>query len=310
MQRTRITRNTAPQSLDAIFDKFITEKKVMGASEPTLYTYTDTFKMFKKHTDTEQIDKDVVMSFLAYLTDHYNSTSSINHHIGNLRAFIYYGFDNGLECTPFKINLVKGQETVKKTYSDDELNVLLAKPSENCSFSEYRDWVIIQTLLGTGIRAATLLNIQLKDICLTSGQLILAHTKNKKAQILPISSTLNKALKTYISLYRDENETESYLFPNVYNEQMKYSALRLAISRYNQSRGVKLTSIHAFRHTFAKKFILNHGDAMVLQRLLGHSSIEMTRRYVNLYSTDLSKEYDTYCPLDSMMPKSKKFAIK
>lgn len=310
MAKARITKQQNKLGLDTLFEQFIAEKTTMGTSEPTIRAYKITYGVFRKYTQSEEMSKEIVIGFIGYLKNHYSSLSSVNHHIRNIRAFVYYAFDNGLNSERFKITTVKGQEEVKTTYTNEELVLLLAKPTDDCDFAEYRNWIIVQMLIGTGIRASTLLNIQLKDISLSSRQLILAHTKNKKAQIIPLSSTLCKNLNTYISLYRDANNHTSYLFPNVYDEQMNYNALRLAISRYNRKRGVDNTSIHSFRHTFAKQWILNHGDSIVLQKMLGHSSMEMTRRYVNLFSTDLNKDFDDYCPLESLMPKGKKHVLK
>jgi integrase/recombinase XerD len=55
-----------------------------------------------------------------------------------------------------------------------------------------------------------------------------------------------------------------------------------------------MTSIHAFRHTFAKYYITSGGDAFKLQRLLGHSSLDVTLNYVNLYSKDLKDGFDKH----------------
>ena len=312
MARKRITKTTKNTlTFDVLYKNFIAEKKVMGLSESSIKSYEDAVKKFREFTSADVIDKPIVIDYIASLQQQYSSVATINHHIRQIRAVIYYCFENGMDTERFKIPTVKGQEAVKIAYTDEELRLLMQKPSDNCSFTEYRNWIIVQMLLGTGIRAASLLNIRLKDVCLTSKQLILAHTKNKKAQILPLSTSLCKSLKLYISMYREQDcNDDSYLFPNVYNEQMNYNALRVTIGRYNMSRGVDKTSIHLFRHTFAKMFILNHGDAITLQKILGHSSMEMTRRYVNLYSTDLSKDFDEYCPLESFMPKSKKHAVR
>ena len=54
------------------------------------------------------------------------------------------------------------------------------------------------------------------------------------------------------------------------------------------------------RHTFAKKWILNGGDIMRLQTILGHSSIEMVKEYVNMFGGDLKKDFDKFNPLESM----------
>ena len=66
-------------------------------------------------------------------------------------------------------------------------------------------------------------------------------------------------------------------------------------------RGVNKTSIHMFRHTYAKKAVLNWIDPFRLQKLMGHSSISVTQRYVDLFGSDLQNDYDKFSPLDSLM---------
>ena len=75
--------------------------------------------------------------------------------------------DNGYIYPRFKIQLVKGQETVKDTYSVDELNRLLKKPKNANDFVEWRDWAIINWALATGNRVNTIVNIRMCDLDLT-----------------------------------------------------------------------------------------------------------------------------------------------
>ena len=82
-----------------------------------------------------------------------------------------------------------------------------------------------------------------------------------------------------------------------------------AVRKCNISRGVTKTSLHLFRHTFAKNYIIAGGDSVYLQRLLGHSTLSMTNHYVRLYSTDLQKNYDKFNPLDNLA-NAKKEATK
>ena len=85
------------------------------------------------------------------------------------------------------------------------------------------------------------------------------------------------------------------------------NALRLAVAHYNKSRGVQKTSLHLFRHTFAKKYLIDcGGNAFTLQRLLGHSTLTMSKRYCNIYDTDIARDYDTYSPLAKMSQKKEK----
>jgi len=61
------------------------------------------------------------------------------------------------------------------------------------------------------------------------------------------------------------------------------------------------TSIHLFRHTYAKKFIQAGGNILQLQKLLGHSNLEIVKEYVNLFSDDLKLNYDKFNPLEQMV---------
>ena len=87
------------------------------------------------------------------------------------------------------------------------------------------------------------------------------------------------------------------MFCNQFGKQFATEGLQTAIVRYNHGRGVSKTSVHLFRHTFAKKWILSGGDIFRLQKLLGHSSLEIVKEYVNIFGADLKAQYDTFAYL-------------
>ena len=101
-----------------------------------------------------------------------------------------------------------------------------------------------------------------------------------------MSTELSFVLKQFIRDFRSDAGEEDYLFCNVAGERLTENALKLSIYDYNRSRGVNRTSIHAFRHTFAKMWIQNNGDVFRLQKMLGHATLDMTRNYVNLFNPD------------------------
>ena len=119
--------------------------------------------------------------------------------------------------------------------------------------------------------------------------------------MIPLSNKLNKILIEYIE-YRG-NKLDEYLFCSIYGNKLKSSSINSAIRKYNLSRGVKKTSIHIFRHTFAKKWILNGGDVFRLQKILGHQDMKMVKNYVNMFDTDLKKNFDQYSPLEEFNDK-------
>ena len=81
---------------------------------------------------------------------------------------------------------------------------------------------------------------------------------------------------------------------------MNKNALNNLIRKYNYKRGVQKTRIHAFRHYFAKQYIQNGGNVFKLQKILGHSSIQETQRYVDLFGNDLQVGFQEVSPLDNI----------
>lgn len=91
------------------------------------------------------------------------------------------------------------------------------------------------------------------------------------------------------------------LFCTETGTQLTENGLRQSIARYNMRHGVQKTSIHLFRHTFARKYLIDcGGDAFTLPKLLGHSTLAMTKHYCAIYDADLTKNYDNFSPLAQM----------
>ena len=188
-----------------------------------------------------------------------------------------------------------------------ELLRLLKKPAASCNFCEYRNWVIVNFLLNCGCRAATVRNILIEDVFLADSQIIFRHTKTHKVQAVPLCSQMVNILRAYMKI-RGGKQTD-YLFCDEYGRMLTENALRLAITHYNHSRGVEKTSIHLFRHTFARKYLVDcGGNAFTLQKLLGHATLKMTKHYCNIYDADIAKSFDRFSPLAQMNANAERIA--
>ncbi|MCL2410840.1 MAG: tyrosine-type recombinase/integrase [Treponema sp.] len=287
------------------FEKYIKEKKIMNLSESTIKIYENFYnnpfiKFYSKNESCKNITKGTIIEFIDFIQKRNPNikTTSINSYLQSLRAILYNFMENGY--TPqFKIKLLKCEKTIKETYSPNELERLLKKPDiKKCRFSEYRSWVMVCYLLGTGNRLSTLCNLKIKDIDFENNEVALRKVKNKKQYIIPLSSTLSKTLSEYLKIR--QGEPDDYLFCTQYGGRMEKLSVNSAIKRYNHSRGVAKTSVHLFRHTFAKNWILNGGDIFRLKNILGHSTLEMVKEYVNMFGGDLKRDFDKFNPLESM----------
>ena len=123
--------------------------------------------------------------------------------------------------------------------------------------------------------------------------------KNRKAQVIPLCSQMVSILREYLRFRRGGDG--DFLFCSETGGQLTESCLRQSIARYNRRRGVQKTSIHLFRHTFARKYLIDcGGNAFTLQKLLGHSTLAMTKHYCAIFDADITRNYDSFSPLAKM----------
>jgi integrase/recombinase XerD len=296
------------------FDEFYAEKQAYNKSASTLHNYKYTytafceFNGFNEETSTDEVKLQHIYKWIGTLKQKGTKHTSINHYLRDLRAFLYWCMedDRAYISPAFKIKLVEGQEEAMKLFSEEELEALLEKPRRNDSFADWRTWAIVNWVLATGNRAATICEVKLSDINYSRREIVLAHTKNKKAQIVPLSSSLETVIKEYVRVWRREADIDGWLFPNVGEEQLTTNALRHAFTRYCTKRGVEKSNIHGLRHNFAKGWVQNNGNMFALQKILGHSTLDMTRRYVKLFSEDIKEDFDKFSPLDTIKRSAKR----
>ena len=303
-------RNVQKSSVSEYFDLYLSSAAARGVKDKTLQTYKNHFRSIAKRMDVtvpmNRLNSQDLEDMILSMREEGLSASSINSYTRTLKVFFSWCNEEG--HTNLNIKLYKAPETVKEVYTDEELMILLKKPEANCNFCEYRNWVIINFLLNSGCRAATVRNIQIQDVDLARKQIVLRHTKNGKVQVIPLCSSMVAILRDYMAVRA--GSSSDYLFCNEFGDFLSENALRLAIVKYNNTRGVERTSLHAFRHTFARKYLVDcGGDAFSLQRLMGHSTLKMTRHYCNLFNDDIIENHEQRSPL-AQLTKSKRQTIK
>lgn len=292
MANVRLLENKeVEKTIVELYEDFQLENRIKNLSDMTIRFYEQNlaqfFRFLKEHgiEYVREIEKKYVDKYILWLKKKMLKATTINTYLRATRSLLYFAMRENY-LIKFEVNLIKADKENKEPYSEEEIKKLIKKPNlRECGFVEHRNWVLVNYLLETGNRLNTVLNLKVEDIDLINGMVILTTTKNRNAQYNPISEHLIKMLTEYIRMYR-LNKSE-YLFLNELGKQMTRNSMQHAVSRYNKKRSVNKTSIHAFRHTFAKHYITSGGDAFKLQRLLGHSTLEVTMNYVNLYSEDL-----------------------
>lgn len=217
-----------------IYKDFLTSRKVRGVSEKTLETYSTHLHAMSKHLDIEQdiadLKKRDLENMIASMRESGLASNTINSYTRTLKTFLSWCNREGY--TSLNIPLYKAEETIKETYTDAELKTLLKKPNvRECTFAEFRNWAIINFLLNSGCRAATVRGIQIRDLDLDNGIVYYRHTKNKKAQVIPLCSPMTAILREYLRV-RGGGPSD-YLFCAESGEQLK--AGRLTAEKIEQA---------------------------------------------------------------------------
>lgn len=300
---TMVKKNNSIIIEDA-FTLFIRKCKVKNLTELSISSYEKKiipfYEFIGQTNQVKEINTETIDNYILWLRENRKANDiTINSYLRAVRAFIYYCQECGY-VERFKIHLIKANKEIKETYSNEDLAKLLAEP-ETSSFSTYKTWAFENFLLGTGCRISTALNVKIEDIDFTNGLITYKKTKNRKQQIVPLSKSLEKVLMGYLEIRG--GELSDYLFCNEYGEKASDRTYQQLVRRYNLKRNVNITSCHAFRHTYAKLAVINGMDVFRLQRMLGHSSLTVTKEYVELFGNDLAIDFDKFSPLDNLKTK-------
>ena len=303
MRKKIVITNSKNLTIGEAHDLFIRKCTVQNPSEKTLKVYKNHFGLFALtidvNTPINSVTSAAIDDFILYLKENNKcNDTTINSYLRSIRAFLYYCMEESY-LPSFNVCMIRSEKKIKETYSNAELERLLTKPDINtCSFSTYKTWVFENYLLGTGNRLSTALNVRIKDIDFYNNTIILVKTKNRKQQIIPLSQSLAEILVGYLEIRG--NNPDDYLFCNIYGEKGNIRSFEDLVAKYNHERGVEKTSIHLFRHTFAKHWILQGGDIFRLQKILGHSDLSVTKEYVQMFGQDLQMDFEKFNPLDNL----------
>lgn len=205
-----------------------------------------------------------------------------------------------IETNPIeKYPLLKDRKANIETFSLSQLKRLLNAPDLR-TFTGQRDYTYMLLLIETGLRLNEVAGVLVEDVKLSEGQIFVRNTKNHLHRYVPITTKMKEQLKRYLKL-RGTCETD-HLFVTIDETAMTRSALQKIVAHYGKKAGIKgvRCSPHTLRHTFAKLSVMNGAGVFELQKILGHSTMEMVRVYVNLFSSEVSDKHREFSPLNNL----------
>ena len=166
-----------------------------------------------------------------------------------------------------------------------------------------RDRALITTLVDTGLRASEILTLRLDDARVDdTTATLLVMGKGGRQRVVPLDAHTQRMLVRY---KRKERPTPAHpsieeFFLTRTGEPMTPATLKLVFDRLRERAGLRKFHPHLLRHTFATHYLENGGDLFSLQLILGHSSLEMVRRYSHMATGQVMARHKLYSPVAAM----------
>jgi integrase/recombinase XerD len=323
--------STPQPSLEALALSFLTCKQIEGRSPNTLSWYRAILDRFCRYIEStapgasvEQIGLAEARSFIQQLQcntlrwqdhptikgSHGNlAVTTVRGYVRTLKVFWNWIADEGyIDHSPLlRLRQPRAPRKIIRTFTADEIRAMVA--SFNLEWpTDYRAYVMVLVFLDTGLRLSELAGLQLNAIDLANSHLRVTG-KGSKERVVPFGMHTRRALLHYLQNYRYNPlpHYENHLFTTSSGTPMRPSAIQTMVRRLREQAAITdaRCSPHTFRHTFAKNYLLNGGDVFSLQRILGHTSLEIVRMYVNLVDSDVAHLYRAHSPIDHLMAKPK-----
>lgn len=222
--------------------------------------------------------------------------STIQTYGGRLKTFFKWMVEKGhMSSNPFdEINLPRPRYSDHRALKGEEIKKIMgsvAQYSQN-PFLLKRDMAIIGMLTFCGLRRNELLALEIRDIDVWSGLIVVRGetSKSKITRKIPINLHLRLYLSEYLEERKKRNSKSPYFFLSQNADlPLTHHGLKHWVERLSKLSGVKF-HVHRFRHTFATNLAMQDVGVAKIQRLMGHSDIKMTSAYLRSISTENMQE--------------------
>ena len=195
----------------------------------------------------------------------------------------------------------KVEKYVIQAFTAEDVRRML-KAAQGRRHSE-RDYAIVLLLYDTAARAGELVRLKLEDVDFEGGWLRV-NGKGAKERMVPLGQSARRALWRYANVCRPEPLLPAMreVFLNERREPLSVFGVWRIVRTVAEAAGVhgKRLSPHTLRHAAAGDFLRNGGDAFALQKLLGHTTLAVTRMYVDLVAKDLAEAHKRASPGDNL----------
>lgn len=290
-----------------MFEQFMFLKRAEALTRRTIQEYYTHYEYLIRWTGRELTAKDMTTElfcgWIAYMVEEMElAPNTVNIRVRTTRAFLRYAYEEkGWIKEPIhkRFKTLKAPIDTVEAFTPEEVKHLIASIDDS-TYVGFRTKVIIFVLLDTMVRVSELVDMKRANLDLKNATIKLdaPDTKTREARIVPLSPKTVRILNEYLAETAEFNHEN--LFLSYEGQKISEYTVRENIGTYGKVAKIKdkRVSPHTFRHTAALFYIMNGGDPFSLQKILGHSHMNMVRRYIQMTSVDIKTQHHMYSPLN------------
>ena len=293
--------------LNAAIEDFILEQRVRGNSSATVSYYRNVltyFLEFAGNVDITELTLQLCREYYIYLADDDINSVSVQSYVRGLRAFLrwLYDFEHIDQNICAKFKLPKATRKVIDILTEDEIRLLLDSiPGDNVH--NVRNRLIVALMLDCGLRLHEVVTLTVSSVHLKDRYIIVQQGKGDKQRVVPFGNFTHKLIERYLKLSSDMLPREALIIKvsgfEIY-EPITDTTIKQLFRKLKIRTGIQRLKPHLLRHTFATRYLENGGNIYSLQAILGHTSLEMVKRYLHLANTRIRKDFSKFSPLDNL----------
>ena len=294
-------------TLQNAIDEFLIEQQIRGNSDKTILYYKRCLGFFSAYNDLKNrsigsISVSDCKSYLLYLNTKKVTTTTIQTYIRALRVFLTWCYSENYIDVDIseKFRLPKAKRKTIDVLTDEEIKRLFACLNGR-DFYSIRNYCIVALMLDSGLRLNEVVTLEIDKVHIVEGYVIV-NGKGNKERIVPLGLNSKKALLRYMSIV-PKSDLKTPLFVKDTLTPLKQSTVKQLFRRLKVKSSIPRLRPHLLRHSFATRYLENGGDIYSLQLILGHTSLEMVKKYIHLTNSKTAVNFSNYSPLDTVLKK-------
>lgn len=287
------------------FEEYYKDCYVRGLTSSTIADYYNKLEKFKAYVgdiDCSTISLNMCKNYIAWLRTHLKSTVSVQSYIRSLKAYLswLYAFNILLVDVSSTLKLPKARSDVISVLTSDEVNRLYCSLECPDVLLTLRNKVIVSLMLDSGLRLDEVVSLKRSNVFLDE-RYIIVYGKGSKSRFVSFGNISYGFLCSYLKQVTPYLPFDSLLFSYAEDGSFKpltRDTIRNLFRKLKSKSSISRLYPHLLRHTFATKYLENGGDIYSLQSLLGHTSLDMVKKYLHLSSSRIIRDFSRYSPLD------------